>query len=71
MFSICLRHDDHTRQYSIAPLDGFGWEVKLQEDRQLTRVTRYDDWHRVERALALFRREVQELTARGWREIPS
>jgi hypothetical protein len=29
------------------------------------------DWHRVERALAYFRREVNDLTARGWQQVPS
>jgi hypothetical protein len=31
----------------------------------------YHDWHRVERALALFRLEVAELSERGWREVRS
>jgi hypothetical protein len=39
----------------------------LEEDRTLRRLDRYHDWHRVERALAAFEREVQELRARGWR----
>ena len=27
------------------------------------------DWHRVERALAMFRSEVSELTERGWQIV--
>jgi hypothetical protein len=31
---------------------------------------RLDDWHRVERALARFRREIEVLKNQGWRESP-
>ena len=51
-----------------------GWEVELEEDRTLRRLDHYRDWHRVERAMALFEREVQELTARmapDWRDLSS
>jgi len=71
MFSVSLRHSDHTKQYSIASLGRLGWEVRIEEDRQATRVARYSDWHRVERALARFRREVGDLTAHGWEHVPS
>ena len=67
MFSRTLRHQDHTRDYVICPAGAEGWEVRLEEDRTLRRLDHYRDWHRVERALAMFEREVEELTARGWR----
>lgn len=66
MFARRLRHHDHTRDYSICPAGPGGWEVRLEEDRTLRRLDHYRDWHRVERALASFEREVEELTARGW-----
>jgi hypothetical protein len=66
MFVLRLRHADHTRHYSICPVGPEGWEVRLVEDRTLRRLSHYRDWHRVERALASFEREVEELTARGW-----
>jgi len=66
MFSISLQRAEHVRQYSIRSTEGAGWEVKQEEDRMLTRHVRYHDWHRVERALASFRREVAVLTAQGW-----
>jgi hypothetical protein len=40
--------------------------VKLEEDRQVRRNDLYLDWHRVERAMALFELEVLQLTASGW-----
>ena len=66
MFARRLRQANHTRDYLIAPAGREGWEVRLEEDRTLTRLEHYRDWHRVERALASFEREVEELTARGW-----
>ena len=66
MYAQCLRYADHVRHYSICA-GSAGWEVKLEEDSTLRRFDHYRDWHRVERAMALFEREVMELTARGWR----
>jgi hypothetical protein len=72
MFSISLRNDDdRTRSYSISPLGNAGWEVKLEQEGELTRHVYYHDWHRVERMLALFQLEVSNLTEHGWRETPT
>ncbi len=67
MFDIRLRCADRTRRYSIAPRSQAGWEVKLEEDCELTHYVCYHDWHRVERAVASFELEVSRLTASGWR----
>jgi hypothetical protein len=67
MFDRRLRHAEHVRQYSICLAGPEGWEVRLEEDKNLRRLDHYRDWHRVERALATFEREVEELTARGWK----
>jgi hypothetical protein len=66
MFSASLRHADHVRHYSIAPAKPSGWEVRLEEDQTLRRLNHYQDWHRVERSLMQFKREVSELTEQGW-----
>jgi len=72
MFSISLRNDDdRTRSYSISSLGEAGWEVKLEQEGELTRHVYYHDWHRVERMLALFQLEVTNLTDHGWRETQS
>jgi len=69
MFSISLRNaDDRTRSYSISSLGNAGWEVKLEQEGELTRHVYYHDWHRVERVLALFQLEVSNLTEHGWHE---
>ena len=67
MFSIALRNDEHTRKYRVTPAQQFGWELTLTEDLKPTRHVHYDDWPRVERALATVQLEVQQLTERGWR----
>jgi hypothetical protein len=69
MFSITLRKAEQTRRYSISSLSRSGWEVTFERDGE-TRHVVYDDWHRVERALAMFQLEVSELTEHGWQEIP-
>jgi hypothetical protein len=46
-----------------------GWEIRLEEDSKLQRLDHYRDWHRVERALALFARETLKLQESGWRVI--
>jgi hypothetical protein len=71
MFSMSLRLADHVREYSVSARQGAGWEIKLQEDRTLTRHVWYRDWHRVERTLGIFRQEVAELTAQGWQIQPT
>ena len=65
-YSITLHLAEHVKQYSIYPRRSEGWIVSLEEDRTLIRRTCYRDWHRVERAAAIFRMEVAGLIARGW-----
>ena len=71
MFSIALRHDEHTRKYRVASSPQSGWELTLTEDLKPTRKVHFEDWHRVERALAALQLEVLELTASGWKVVSS
>jgi hypothetical protein len=66
MYAIALRHDKHTRQYAVSHSQPSGWDLTLEEDRRRVRRVHYDDWHRVERAVAVLQLEVNELTSRGW-----
>ncbi len=66
MFSIALKHAEHTRKYHVTAAQPSGWELTLLEDHQPTRQVHYEDWHRVERALAALELEVSQLTTRGW-----
>ena len=65
MYEKCLRHDGHTRRFAIAESGG-AWEVRTEEDSRLVRKVRYDDWHRVERALQTIRLEILTLQDAGW-----
>lgn len=66
MFHLSLQSADHVRHYSISAAQPAGWEVRLEEDQTLLRADHYQDWHRVERALALFEREASNLQESGW-----
>ena len=70
MFSIALKQDQHTRDYRVTASQPSGWELTLTEDLKPVRHVHYDDWHRVERALATLQIEVSQLTARGWQIEP-
>jgi hypothetical protein len=67
MFSIALRREQHIRQYAVSASQPSGWELTLQEDLERIKRVHFEDWHRVERAVAVVRLEVENLTARGWR----
>ena len=69
MFSIALRQDQHTRKYHVTAARESGWELTLTEDLKPTKHVHFDDWHRVERALATLELEVSELTAKGWQVV--
>jgi len=66
MFAKTLTDGRHTRHFSIEEIGYDGWEVRQVEDSRLITRKRYTDWHRVERALALFALEVEALERQGW-----
>ena len=66
MFSKTLTQSGHVRRFIVQAQHACGWEVRIEQDRQVVRHTRYDDWHRLERALGAIEREVGELLAQGW-----
>ncbi len=66
MFELNLASAGHVRHYTVVLAGEAGWEVRVEEDRAVRSSDTYEDWHRVERSLALVKREVSELLARGW-----
>lgn len=68
MFSITLKQAGHTRNYRVVASQPSGWELTLTEDLKPVRHVHFDDWHRVERALATLQLEVRTLTEKGWRQ---
>ena len=69
MFSVILRNADHIRRFSVSLHTPSGWEVTSERDGESLQHTFYRDWQRVERALALFRWEMSQLTAHGWQQV--
>ena len=68
MYARIFRKAAQTRAFSIVDTGSSGWEVREEQDTRVVRIVRYDDWHRVERALLHFRREASALRASGWTE---
>jgi hypothetical protein len=67
MFTLTLHRDEDIRRYSVGCAGSAGWEVRMEENDTLQRVDHYHDWHRVERAIMLFEREISDLEAVGWK----
>lgn len=66
MFSKTLTHAGHVRHFVVRAKHASGWEVRIEQDREVVSQAQYRDWHRLERALDRIEREVGELVAQGW-----
>jgi len=67
VFAKVLVRAPHVRSFEIASTTEAGWEVSERAGDTLVQ-RHYSDWHRVERVLTRFRREVSELERQGWVE---
>ena len=65
MYTAALRNAAHVRRLIIRQSPSSGWEVLVERDATVTRAV-YHDWHRVERVLAIFKREEVVLQSDGW-----
>ena len=70
MYATSLRKQLQVRRFTIRHVRP-GWEVKDENDHQVLKQVIYKDWHRVERAIAMFEQEEAELEASGWVRIAS
>jgi hypothetical protein len=68
MYAQSFRRAAQTKKFSITDTGSSGWEVREEQNSLVVRIVRYDDWHRVERALLHFAREAVSLRASGWTE---
>jgi hypothetical protein len=68
MFEKVLTNAGHTTRFTITDAGPEGWDVRVEEDRQVVRNVRYTDWHRVERAMSVMSRQASQLEERGWRD---
>ena len=68
MFAKELHKDQHVRRFLIQDKGHDGWEIREEQDDQVLRQICYTDWHRVERALLGFTRQIGALEQTGWRD---
>jgi hypothetical protein len=65
MYATALRKQLQIRRFSIRHIRP-GWEVRDESDSVVLKRVVYKDWHRVERAIAMFEQEEALLQAAGW-----
>jgi len=68
VFSRRLRLGEHFRLFTVDMDPRVGWRVVDEEDAASIRQRTFDDWHRVERAIARFAFEASRLLREGWQE---
>jgi hypothetical protein len=69
MFSKTLTQAGHVRRFVVSTRPASGWEVRIEQDREVVRQAAYRDWHRLERAMGAIEREVRELVSQGWEPL--
>jgi len=68
MYERVFRRASQTRRFTITHTLPAGWVVREEEDSQVIRNVRYQDWHRVERASMTFAWQARTLLDAGWVE---
>ena len=68
MYARLLRKAAHVRRFTIRDTGTSGWQVLDEQDSKVVKSVLYDDWHRVERAKAVFAAEALSLRDAGWTE---
>ena len=68
LLATTLVRADHSRSFQIHAARPAGWNATEQQDQRVVQQRHYGDWHRLERALTRFAREIHELREQGWQE---
>ena len=66
VFSKTLVRARQVRTFEIAAVPNAGWEARERAGAEVLDQRQYSDWHRVERVLTRFDREINELRRQGW-----
>ena len=66
MYDVSLRKGGNTRRLIVRSVRDVGWEIRDERDSHVVRRVMITDWHRVERAVAIFSREEADLIDEGW-----
>ena len=69
MYARALSNATHNRRFTVRRAPGVGWEIRDEIDTRVLKRIQYEDWHRVERAKAIFALEALALKERGWTEL--
>jgi len=67
MILLELRRGTETRSFSVTNNRPAGWVLHEQSNCETVRTVRFNDWHRVERAIDLIRQDVAALELEGWK----
>jgi hypothetical protein len=68
VFAKTLVRAQHIRSFEVARSTSSGWEISKRSDQQVVLRQWHTDWHRVERTMMTFMREISDLTHEGWTE---
>ena len=68
LLTTTLVRADQSRSFQVLAAPSNGWQATEHQDQRIVQQQHYADWHRVERALAHFAREIDALREQGWRE---
>jgi hypothetical protein len=68
VFQKTLVRAGEVRSFQIRQRSAEGWEISQETNTGVKQRKPRSDWHRVERDLALFAREIAALRLQGWRD---
>jgi hypothetical protein len=66
LFTKTLVRARQVRTFEVAALPDVGWQASERSGALVIDSRRFSDWHRVERTLTRFDREINELRSQGW-----
>jgi hypothetical protein len=68
VFQKTLVRATETRSFHIERNPSIGWQTRTLANDRISHQQERTEWHRVERDLARFAREIEELRRQGWRD---
>jgi hypothetical protein len=68
LFQKTLVRASETRSFHIEQSAPVGWRTTATANDHVSLERRCTEWHRVERDIARFAREIEELRRQGWRD---
>lgn len=68
IFAKRFRSQHHTRSF-VVNAEVRGWEVRVEEDNEVVKLTLLHDWHRVENAMMRFTIQATQMQSAGWTEV--